>query len=529
MAEISDVAVSAEGSKSSAAESEQQPSQHNIKRHADRPAGGHTAPTAGTSQADDAAELPPDVAAAVVKQVEFYFSNTNLPTDEFLLKQIRKSHHGWVNLHVIARFARMKALTNSILGIASALRKSEALVISADGQAVRRKDPLPQADPVDVAERTVVAENLPRGNPSIDSLTKLFSKCGVVKMVRICHPGEAKSVAQVEHGDKNHKHPAHNIIVSNQLHALVEYETPEEADAACKQLTDDQNWRSGLKVRHLLRGAKPAGKWGHEHGDGHHKGQGSSHHGSEHDHSDSSKEMHKPRGSSQHGKEQGNSNGSKEQTKEQQPAKAAKAALEKASSGTIGDSVMAEAIAMARMATHAASHNSEVVKARRRSLEARRSLDSGSADKPHRHSIDVHALPSNQKSRERRQSVLAQPVVSSDFFATSSTATAPAPATHAADPHVAAIKTAARQLQDEVTTTDSGGDTSSGGEDGAAHSKGRNKRKTKAEYAKWASGAIAAGASGHHHDHHGVHQPLMPDGTRGFTMGRGKPLAPPLP
>jgi hypothetical protein len=35
------------------------------------------------------------VKAAVVKQVEFYFSDANLPTDEFLIKQVKKSAHGW--------------------------------------------------------------------------------------------------------------------------------------------------------------------------------------------------------------------------------------------------------------------------------------------------------------------------------------------------------------------------------------------------------------------------------------------------
>ena len=36
-----------------------------------------------------------DLAAKIVKQVNFYFSDTNLPTDNFLLTQVRKTPEGW--------------------------------------------------------------------------------------------------------------------------------------------------------------------------------------------------------------------------------------------------------------------------------------------------------------------------------------------------------------------------------------------------------------------------------------------------
>eukprot|EP00951_Prasinocladus_malaysianus_P009610 scaffold70108_cov49-Prasinocladus_malaysianus.AAC.2 len=72
----------------------------------------------------------------------------------------------------------------------------------------------------------------------------------------------------------------------------------------------------------------------------------------------------------------------------------------------------------------------------------------------------------------------------------------------------------------------SGAETSSGGEEGDAGK--RKKSRGKKQYAKWASASAAAANSGHAPIHHGVHQPLMPDGTKGFTMGRGKPMAPPV-
>jgi hypothetical protein len=135
----------------------------------------------------------------------------------------------------------MRALSTSVPAIAAALRDSEELVVSGDGNAVRRKAALPETDDAEVAERTVIAEHLPRDKHSIEALTELFSRCGSVRMVRMCQPGQVRSTAQVEAPGKQ---VSNNQIVSNQVHALVEYATAEEAAAACKELTDDSTWYS---------------------------------------------------------------------------------------------------------------------------------------------------------------------------------------------------------------------------------------------------------------------------------------------
>ena len=36
-----------------------------------------------------------DLVSKIVRQVDFYFSDTNLPTDNFLLKEVRKTPEGW--------------------------------------------------------------------------------------------------------------------------------------------------------------------------------------------------------------------------------------------------------------------------------------------------------------------------------------------------------------------------------------------------------------------------------------------------
>ncbi|KAA6425902.1 MAG: La-related 7 [Trebouxia sp. A1-2] len=179
-----------------------------------------------------------DLVAKIVKQVNFYFSDTNLPTDNFLLKEVRKTPEGWVPIRLIASFKRMKSLSKDIKVIAAALETSTELVVS--GHRVRRKEPLPQVDETEVLYRTAIVDNLP-DQATIDSLTGMFSAAGKVKMVRICQPNSGpRSIAQ--------SIPGADLAVSRQLHALIEFENQEQVAAAVKQLTDSNNWRSGLRA-----------------------------------------------------------------------------------------------------------------------------------------------------------------------------------------------------------------------------------------------------------------------------------------
>jgi La-related protein 7 len=188
-----------------------------------------------------------ELKAKVVKQVEFYFSDTNLPTDNYLMKFVKKDPEGFVPIPVVASFRKIKNLVKNHGVVAAALRNSTLLVVSEDGKKVRRAQPLPDVDQEEVQSRTVVAENLPEDH-SIESMEQLFGKVGPVKMVRICSPEAANGANSTAA-----KHPKTDMLVSNKLHALVEYESVELAEKAVTELTDERNWRSGLRVRLLLR------------------------------------------------------------------------------------------------------------------------------------------------------------------------------------------------------------------------------------------------------------------------------------
>ncbi|XP_002980176.2 la-related protein 6C [Selaginella moellendorffii] len=211
------------------------------------------------SSSQKSSALSEDTRAQVVQQVEFYFSDANLPTDNYLMKFIKKDPEGFVPIPIIGSFRKIKQLTKNYGALAAALRSSSKLVVSEDGKKVRRAEPLADIDLDEIQGRTVVAENLPEDH-SIQSLEKLFGTIGSVKMVRVCEPGSANSVNNAALA----KHSKTDRVVSNKLHALVEYETLEQAEKAVAELTDQRNWRSGLHVRLLLRRMYPASK--HNHG-----------------------------------------------------------------------------------------------------------------------------------------------------------------------------------------------------------------------------------------------------------------------
>lgn len=81
-----------------------------------------------------------DFDARVRKQVEFYFSDSNLQTDKFLWR-IYEANDGWVELKTILTFGRMRQYRPEEKVI-SALKESDKLVLSANGDLIRRKDPL---------------------------------------------------------------------------------------------------------------------------------------------------------------------------------------------------------------------------------------------------------------------------------------------------------------------------------------------------------------------------------------------------
>jgi hypothetical protein len=87
----------------------------------------------------------PELEAAIIQQVEYYFSPKNLVRDVFLNKQMDKDPNKFVNISVLATFNKLKALTTDINVLANALRKSNKLTVSEDNEKVRPNNPSSRA------------------------------------------------------------------------------------------------------------------------------------------------------------------------------------------------------------------------------------------------------------------------------------------------------------------------------------------------------------------------------------------------
>lgn len=121
--------------------------------------------------------------AGIRKQIEFYFSDSNLPKDRFLRGEAAKHPEGFVAISTLATFSRVSRFNASIPQIAEVLNSSESLAVSDDKTMVKRVAPLPLED-VTLARSLFVKGGMP-SDATIDSLTALFSKYGEVASIRL--------------------------------------------------------------------------------------------------------------------------------------------------------------------------------------------------------------------------------------------------------------------------------------------------------------------------------------------------------
>ena len=100
------------------------------------------APSSGrrASFAPPPVEFTPENCKQCLKQVEFYFSESNYPYDRFL-RTIAEENDGWVPISTIATFNRMKKY-RPMDKVVEILKTSEILQVSEDGENIKRRVPL---------------------------------------------------------------------------------------------------------------------------------------------------------------------------------------------------------------------------------------------------------------------------------------------------------------------------------------------------------------------------------------------------
>ncbi|KAG1674142.1 hypothetical protein FOA52_015773 [Chlamydomonas sp. UWO 241] len=174
--------------------------------------------------------LTPERMAGVVAQVEFYFSDANLPTDRKLLRIIKRDTPGWVPIKVFSQFRKIRAITKLMANIAISLRTSSRLEVSNDMKHVRRLAPIPNYDIGTLQKRYLCVENLPAG-PTIEMVTAMFTEFGPISVVRIVARGESKG--------KLPSWMTNSVRMPMIGHAFVEFSDEDSATRAVQAVFDE--------------------------------------------------------------------------------------------------------------------------------------------------------------------------------------------------------------------------------------------------------------------------------------------------
>lgn len=184
----------------------------------------------------------------ILQSIEYYFSDENLSKNAYLLKQVLQED-GYISLKRVAALKRVKLYTRDDQVVAQCIRRSEKLELNENGTMVRRKDPLPANIEPPRFVRSVIAINLPMEIPTIESVTSLFATYGDLTQVRIIKPGKKLPSYLMDY-------QGWIPDLGKKYCALVEFESQDEAQNACREINMKNRSNESLRVALLKPGAR---------------------------------------------------------------------------------------------------------------------------------------------------------------------------------------------------------------------------------------------------------------------------------
>ncbi|KAL6899612.1 hypothetical protein ACP4OV_006270 [Aristida adscensionis] len=237
---------------------------------------------AAAAAAASPAPLDEAKAKSVLRQVEFYFSDSNLPRDKFLRETVEQSEDGLVSLALICSFSRMKTHLgldaavkqetmpeDTVLAVAEVLRRSSVLRVSEDGTKVGRATELLKPDEIieQVDSRTIAASPLPY-NVKLEDVQSFFAQYAKVNSVRLPrHIANKKHFCGTALVEFSEEEEAKNIMENNLVFAGAnleirpkkefdaEYASKKEEHEKAHPIKDsqDEGYPKGLIVAFKLK------------------------------------------------------------------------------------------------------------------------------------------------------------------------------------------------------------------------------------------------------------------------------------
>jgi len=119
----------------------------------------------------------------IIRQVEYYFGDFNLPRDKFLRESV-KENDGWISMETMLKFKRLSDLSKDAKEIISALKKSDSglMEVEAEGDGKVRRNPsqpLPENNEENkklLEAKTAYAKGFEKEKTTMDELLEFYTE-----------------------------------------------------------------------------------------------------------------------------------------------------------------------------------------------------------------------------------------------------------------------------------------------------------------------------------------------------------------